>query len=54
MVKLVSGAVQQLREGVYHTRLRRLDTESLMDSSPTVLRPLGLESIIETYLRIVS
>lgn len=49
MVKLTLGAVKQLREGVYHARLRRLDTESLMDLSPLVLRPIGLKSIIETF-----
>lgn len=49
MVNLATGAVNQLREGVYHTRLRRLDTESLMDLSPIVLRLVGLKSIIETF-----
>lgn len=36
------------REGVYHARLRRLDTESSMDKRPSVLRPAGRLSIAET------
>lgn len=48
MVKMSIGAAMYSREGVYHARLRRLDTESSMDKRPSVLRPAGRLSIAET------
>lgn len=55
MVKSSMGAAVEYREGMYHARLRRLDTESPVDKRPSVLRPDGRLSTVETvFLRVVS
>lgn len=46
MVQLKNGAAINCREGVYHARMRRLDTETPMDERPSVLRPAGRSSIV--------
>ena len=51
MVKINHGAAKYFREGVYHARLRRLDTETPMDKRPSVLRPAGRLSIVVTLLK---
>lgn len=50
MVKSLSGAAIEFRQGMHHARLRRLDTESPMDKRPSVLRPAGRLSIVEKSL----
>jgi hypothetical protein len=47
VVKLTSGAAMNYREGVYHTRLRRLGTEAAMDTRPSSLRSAGRVSIVD-------
>lgn len=51
MVKYRNGAAENCREGVYHARLRRLDTETPMDKRPSVLRPAGRLSIVVNFLK---
>jgi hypothetical protein len=46
MVIYCLGAAFYVREGVDHAQMRRLDTETPMDESPSVLRPDGLSSIV--------
>lgn len=52
MVKLALGAAVNYRQGVYHARLRRLDTESPVDKRPPVLRPVKRLSTVETKLNL--
>lgn len=51
MVKFKYGAAKNCREGVYHARLRRLDTETPMDERPFVLRPTGRSSIVVNFMK---
>lgn len=51
MVKSLNGAAMNYREGVYHARLRRLDTETPMDKRPSVLRPAGRLSIVVNFMK---
>lgn len=51
MVKFRYGAAKNYREGVYHARWRRLDTETPMDKRPSVLRPAGRLSIVVNFIK---
>jgi hypothetical protein len=55
VVKMNLGVAVEYREGVYHACMRRLDTESPMDKRPSVLRPDGRLSTVETvFTKVVS